>query len=56
MLAAHDPAQGAFLFAVAAAAEALVECEAATSAEGVDASGELDEVVRTMVELGELPC
>ncbi len=53
-LAAHDPAQGAFLFAVAAAAEAVVECGATTLAEGLDAEDELDEVVRTVVEHGEL--
>ncbi len=53
-LAAHDPAQGAFLFAVAAAAEALVECAAARAAEDLDADLELDDVVRTVLELGEL--
>lgn len=55
VLAAHDPAQGAFVFAVAAAAEALVECAAATQAEGIDSERELDEAVRSVIELGELP-
>jgi hypothetical protein len=60
MLAARDPAQGSFLFAVAAAAEAVAECALAELGGSEEAKvraeveGALDRVVREVLEGGEL--
>lgn len=52
---AADPAQSAWLFAVAACAEALVEaCAALATVDEHFDPGELDRVVRTVLEDGEL--